>query len=101
MQSISTQRAPIPPRGAVPRLALLGVKKRFGGVKAVDGVDLEVAQGDAVGIIGPNGAGKSTLLKLVAGIHRPDAGEGWLSTQRLDRLRRNQVVHRGVALAHR
>jgi ABC-type branched-subunit amino acid transport system ATPase component len=67
---------------------------------AVDGVDLEVIPGEAIGIIGPNGAGKSTLLKLIAGIHRPDAGEITLGGARLDRLPQNQVVRRGVALAH-
>jgi branched-chain amino acid transport system ATP-binding protein len=81
-------------------LSLSGLHKQFGGVKAVDGVDLQVGSGEAVGIIGPNGAGKSTLLKLVAGIHRPDAGEVALGDLRLDRLSENQVVRRGVALAH-
>ena len=54
-------------------LELRAVSKRFGGVQAVDALDLAVAPGEAVAVIGPNGAGKSTLLKLIAGIHRPDA----------------------------
>ena len=48
--------------------------RSFGSLKAVDGVNLAVAPGEALGIIGPNGAGKSTLFNLVTGLLRPDAG---------------------------
>jgi len=48
--------------------------RSFDSVRAVDGVQLEVAQGEALGIIGPNGAGKSTLFNLVTGLLKPDAG---------------------------
>ncbi|GGO71217.1 ABC transporter ATP-binding protein [Nocardioides deserti] len=46
----------------------------YGDVRAVDGVNLEVAEGEFVGVLGPNGAGKTTLLELVEGLRRPDAG---------------------------
>jgi branched-chain amino acid transport system ATP-binding protein len=81
-------------------LSVRGVSKRFGGVTAVDGVDLEVATGEAVAVIGPNGSGKSTLLKLVAGLHRPDAGEIWLGDRRLDLLAEHRIARAGVVLAH-
>ena len=55
-------------------LTLRGVGKRFGGVRAVDGVDLDVAVGERRAILGPNGAGKTTLFNLVAGDFRPSAG---------------------------
>jgi len=55
-------------------LALHGVGKSFGGVAAVRGVDLSVAEGAIVGLIGPNGAGKTTLFNLVTGFHQPTAG---------------------------
>jgi len=100
LQLISGRRGPREVGASELHLSISGVGKRFGGVAAVDGVDLDVAPGEAVGIIGPNGAGKSTLLKLIAGIHRPDKGEIRLSGERLDRLAQNQVVRRGVALAH-
>jgi ABC-type branched-subunit amino acid transport system ATPase component len=53
----------------------VGVRRAFGGVSAVDGVDLAVRHGQCVGLIGPNGAGKSTLLNVLAGAERPDSGK--------------------------
>lgn len=56
-------------------LSLRGLTRRFGGLTAVDSIDLDLAKGDLVSIIGPNGAGKTTLFNLVTGLDRPDAGE--------------------------
>ncbi len=58
----------------MPLLEVRGLARRFEGVTAVAGVDLDVAEGELVSIIGPNGAGKSTLFNLVSGLDRPDAG---------------------------
>jgi ribose transport system ATP-binding protein len=58
-----------------PLLQLKGVKKRFGGVVALDGVDLTVHAGRVQCLLGENGAGKSTLIKTVAGVHEPDEGQ--------------------------
>ncbi len=55
-------------------LEIQGLGKRFGGIRAVDGIDLRLAPGDLVGLIGPNGSGKTTVFNLVTGIYRPDAG---------------------------
>jgi branched-chain amino acid transport system ATP-binding protein len=52
--------------------------KRFGGVHAVRGVDIEVAGGEIVGLFGPNGAGKTTLFNIIAGGMRPNSGSVWL-----------------------
>jgi ABC-2 type transport system ATP-binding protein len=52
-----------------------GARKRFGELVAVDGVDLQVAPGEVVGILGANGAGKTTLIRLILGLLRPDSGE--------------------------
>jgi branched-chain amino acid transport system ATP-binding protein len=57
-----------------PILAAVGVRKRFGALVVLDGVDFAVAQGEAVGIVGPNGAGKTTLLNIMAGSLRPNGG---------------------------
>ena len=57
-----------------PALSVSGLAKRYGRVRALDGVDLEVAEGELVGLLGPNGAGKSTLTKIACGLVRPSAG---------------------------
>ncbi len=58
-------------------LRLDNLTKSFGSLKAVDGVQLEAAPGEALGIIGPNGAGKTTLFNLVTGLLKPDTGTVW------------------------
>jgi ABC-2 type transport system ATP-binding protein len=55
-------------------LVAAGLRKRFGDVTALDGLDLTVPPGEVTGLIGPNGAGKSTFMALAAGLLRPDAG---------------------------
>jgi ABC-type lipoprotein export system ATPase subunit len=60
--------------------------KEAGLVRAVDGVDLEVAAGETVAVMGPSGCGKSTLLHLLGGLDRPSAGEIWLAGRRVDEL---------------
>jgi len=57
-----------------PVLRVRGLAKRFGSLRALDGVDLDVSEGSLTGLIGPNGAGKSTAFACVAGAERPDAG---------------------------
>jgi ABC-type lipoprotein export system ATPase subunit len=67
-----------------------GLRKHYGQgdglVRAVDGVDLEVAPGETVAVMGPSGCGKSTLLHLLGGLDRPSGGEVWLGGQRIDQL---------------
>src|SRR3954466_8541918 len=55
-------------------LLLAGVTKTFGGMRAVDGLDLEVPRGSLCGVIGPNGAGKTTTIRIVMSILFPDSG---------------------------
>src|SRR2546425_2836146 len=57
-----------------PLLAVRGLRKRFGGLVATDGVDLDVAEGETLAVIGPNGAGKTTLIGQLSGDLVPDAG---------------------------
>ena len=68
------------------RIRLDAVSKRFGGVTAVDGVSLEVAEGELFTLLGPSGCGKTTLLRLVAGFHAPDTGEIRFGDRRVDGL---------------
>ena len=57
-----------------PDVRLVGVRKAYGDVVAVDGVDLEIASGEFFTLLGPSGSGKTTTLRLIAGFERPDAG---------------------------
>ena len=65
--------APSPAAEAI--LEVRGLRKRFGSVVALDGLDLVVRRGEVYGFLGRNGAGKSTTLRLVMGISKPDGGE--------------------------
>jgi len=62
------------PAGPEALLAIRNLSKTFGGVRALDGVDLTVASGEIHGLLGTNGSGKSTLIKVLAGVHAPDPG---------------------------
>ncbi len=66
-----------------PVLALRGVRKSYGDLAVLQGLDLEVERGEVYAFLGRNGAGKSTTLRVVMGITRPDAGELWLFGQRV------------------
>ena len=85
-------------------LKLDNLTKSFGSLKVVDGVQLEVAQGDALGVIGPNGAGKTTLFHLVTGLLKPDAGaigfDGRDITQAPPRLRCIAGIARSFQIPH-
>jgi simple sugar transport system ATP-binding protein len=59
---------------AAPLVRLSGVRKRYGAVEALQGVDLDVGAGEVVAICGDNGAGKSSLIRVVSGAHEPDGG---------------------------
>ncbi|MFG1616270.1 ABC transporter ATP-binding protein [Nonomuraea wenchangensis] len=86
-----------------PVLRAHGLRKKYGKgdglVRAVDGVDLEIGEGETVAIMGPSGCGKSTLLHLLGGLDRPSAGEVSLNGRRIDdvsekdlaRMRRTDV----------
>ena len=69
-------------RKTTPILAAAGIRKRFGALVVLDGVDFAVGAGDAVGIVGPNGAGKTTLLNVLSGALRPSRGLGARSAAR-------------------
>jgi ABC-type branched-subunit amino acid transport system ATPase component/ABC-type branched-subunit amino acid transport system permease subunit len=69
-----------------PLLELRGVSRRFGGLVAVDNVDLTVRKGTITALIGPNGSGKTTLFNLVTGGMQADSGEVWFEGRRIDRM---------------
>ena len=73
-------------------LSVTGLKASYGAIRAVSGIDIEVAKGAFVAILGANGAGKSTTLRSIAGIHRPITGAIRLEGEEIGRLRLHQVV---------
>ncbi len=87
---------PRPDRPA-PVLRCAGLGIRFGGVVAVDAVDLVAYPGELLAIIGPNGAGKSTLFNLISGFARPATGEIVFDGKRLPRLRPERLARAGIA----
>ena len=79
-----------------PILSLKGVRKYFGGIKAVDGVSFDVAPKKITGLIGPNGAGKTTLFNVISGFYKPDEGEITFKGERIDSLPLYQTFHKGM-----
>ena len=78
-------------------LTIENLSKTFGGVKAVQGVDLEISKGAIHSVIGPNGAGKTTLLNLITGIYTPTTGEIQLNGERVDGLSPDKLAQRGMS----
>lgn len=81
----------------VPLLDVRGLRKFFGGLRAVDGVDLALPRGEIRALIGPNGAGKTTLFNMLTGQLRADAGEVRFKGERLTGLPPYAVWRRGVS----
>lgn len=78
-------------------LSLRGLTRRFGGLTAVDAVDLDLAKGGLISIIGPNGAGKTTLFNLVTGLDRPDAGHVSFEGEDVTGLAPERLAAKGIA----
>jgi branched-chain amino acid transport system ATP-binding protein len=81
----------------MPLLQTTNVVKRFGGLTAVNKMDLALEKGQIASIIGPNGAGKTTFFNTLTGIYRPEEGEIAFKEQTLIGLRPDQVAERGIA----
>ena len=71
---VPSGRVPARPDPAAAAVACTGLRRAYGSVVAVDGVDLEVRRGELLAVLGPSGCGKTTLLRLIAGFEQPDAG---------------------------
>ena len=78
-------------------LRINNISKRFGGFVALDGIDLEVRQGERLGLIGPNGSGKSTLVNCICGTLQNEAGEVHFDDMRICGLTAHERTHRGLA----
>ena len=76
---------------------VVGITKEFGGLKAVDGVSLQVRKGEIVSLIGPNGAGKTTVFNLMTGIYRVDSGSVRFDGREITNLPPRGIVRAGVS----
>ena len=83
-----------------PLLEVTNLHKAFGAVRACDGIDLTVCEGELLALIGPNGAGKTPLTKLVTGEHQSDEGSIVLDGQEITRMRAHQRGLAGIARSY-
>src|SRR2546429_9469569 len=83
--------------GSEPLLKLTRVSKRFGGLAAVQDLDLEVWAREIVSVIGPDGPGKTTVFNLITGIYRPSSGDVLLASRSISGLSPDKVLRRGIA----
>jgi heme exporter protein A len=88
----------LPPAGIAIRAR--GLHRRFGSVRALNGLDLDAAKSAITVLLGPNGAGKTTLLSILAGLARPDSGQAWLGGIAIDRFPRAARARLGL-VGHR
>jgi branched-chain amino acid transport system permease protein len=79
-----------------PLLRVENLQKHFGGLKAVDGIDIDVKRGTVHALIGPNGSGKTTSLNVVSGIYRPTGGKVILDGEDVSQMKPHQRAGRGV-----
>jgi branched-chain amino acid transport system ATP-binding protein len=77
-------------------LEVKDIVKSFGGLRAVDGVSLEIEKGSVSGLIGPNGSGKTTLFNTIAGIYKPDSGGIYYNGERIDGLPPYKIFEKGI-----
>jgi len=82
---------------AAPQLAATAVSKRFGGVRAVENVTLQVGRGEIVSVIGPNGAGKTSLLNMVSGFYRPTSGTIAFEGRDITNTKPSAIAKLGIA----
>ncbi|MEJ5377034.1 MAG: ABC transporter ATP-binding protein [bacterium] len=77
-------------------LQVRGLRKRFGGLQAVDGLDLDLHEGEILGLIGPNGAGKTVTFNMISGVYAPDEGEIIFRGVRINGLGPHRVAAMGI-----
>ena len=81
-------------------LKLEGIKKSFGGVHALKGVNLEIRKGEIHCLAGENGCGKSTLIKAISGVHEPDEGNIWIDGEQVRNMKPIDAINRGIQVIY-
>ena len=81
-------------------LKLEGIKKSFGGVRALKGVDLEIRKGEVHCLAGENGCGKSTLIKVISGAHDPDEGNIFIEGKKVEKLKPIDSIRMGIQVIY-
>ena len=69
----------------------------FGGLKAVQDLNLEIKKGQIYGLVGPNGAGKTTVFNMITGVYKPTTGKFWLEGENLTGKSQESINHKGIA----
>lgn len=77
-------------------IEIKNLSKNFGGIKAVDCIDLKIEKSSITGLIGPNGAGKTTLFNLIAGVYKPKSGKIFLDGEDITNLFSHNLFHKGL-----
>lgn len=78
-------------------LQTMNISKYYGGIKAVQNIDMQVEEGEIFGIIGPNGAGKTSFFNVITGNLHPNGGEVWFDGQKITGMRPAKIARMGVA----
>jgi ABC-type sugar transport system ATPase subunit len=84
----------------IPLVRMVGIRKRFGSVEALKGVDLEVYPGEVVGLVGDNGAGKSTLMRILTGIYPPSWGDIYFRGAKVSIKSPKDARNLGIEIVH-
>ncbi|MCL5406072.1 MAG: ABC transporter ATP-binding protein [Deltaproteobacteria bacterium] len=77
-------------------LKVEGLVKKFGGFRALNGVNIDVREGQIVGLAGPNGSGKTTLINVISGVYRPDGGSVEFDGRSVYKLPSHKIVRMGI-----
>jgi len=98
---VTAPSADLPPEQvSAPALEMRGITKRYPGVVANDGIDLEIQPGEIHALLGENGAGKSTLMNVLYGLARPDEGEILLDGEVVEIADPTDAIDRGISMVH-
>ena len=100
MADVRAEPAPATGGTKPPVLEMRGITKRYPGVVANDGIDLEVREGEIHALLGENGAGKSTLMNILYGLAVPDAGQILIDGQEVEIASPHDAIRRGISMVH-